>query len=340
MKAIFLETFNTPYAMKELPNPEPGPGEVLVSVRACAADTFNIKIRDGEVPRAKVPLIPGHEFAGVIAGLGPGVEGWSVGQRVINPFYLGCGVCRKCTTGRETICEGGIRYLGVDSPGGFAEYTVVPARALVELPESISFPQGSILANAIGTAYHALTRRMRLKAGERVIITGAGGGVGLHAVQLARLMGAFVMAVDIGKAKLEAMEKYGADVVVDPLETDFSQVAQEWSHGKGVEAVLELVGTETIANSLKSLGKGGRLVIVGSHTGRDVPVHAGQLVGNEWEILGSRNVSRQELIEVVSLVEGGRIQSVVSEVHPLEDLESILERIKNREIVGRVALEP
>jgi acryloyl-coenzyme A reductase len=312
---------------------------VLIEVRACAADTFNAKIRDGEVPRAKVPLIPGHEFSGVIAALGSGVEGWTVGQRVVNPFYLGCGVCRKCTTGRETICEGGIRYLGVDSPGGFAEYTVVPARALVELPESISFPQGSILANAIGTAYHALSRRMQLKAGERVIITGAGGGVGLHAIQLARLMGAFVIAVDIGKAKLEAMEKFGADVVVDPLENDFSTIAQEWSRGMGVDAVLELVGKETIATSFKSLGKGGRLVIVGSHTGRDIPVHAGQMVGNEWEILGSRNVSKQELMEVVSLVENGRIQPVVTEIHPLEELESILKRIQNRDVVGRVALE-
>jgi len=340
MKAMLLEAFKTPYVLSDLPDPEPGPGEVLIGVRACAADTFNVKIRDGEVPRAKVPLIPGHEFSGVIAALGSDVEGWAVGQRVVNPFYLGCGVCRKCTTGRETICEGGIRYLGVDSPGGFAEYTVVPARALVELPDSISFPHGSILANAVGTAYHALSRRMRLKAGERVIITGAGGGVGLHAIQLARLMGAFVMAVDIGKAKLGAMEKYGADVVVDPLEDDFSTIAQEWSRGMGVEAVLELVGMETIASSLKSLGKGGRLVIVGSHTGRDIPVHAGQMVGNEWEILGSRNVSKQELMEVVYLVENGRIQPVVSEIHPLQDLELILKRIQDREIVGRVALEP
>jgi D-arabinose 1-dehydrogenase-like Zn-dependent alcohol dehydrogenase len=340
MKAMKLEAFKTPYQITDVPDPVPDYGEVMIKVRACAADTFNVKIRDGEVPRAKVPLIPGHEFSGEIAALGPGVEGWTVGQRVVNPFYLGCGVCRKCTTGRETICEGNIRYLGVDSPGGFAEYTVVPARALVELPESISFPQGSILANAIGTAYHALSRRMRLKAGERIIITGAGGGVGLHAIQLARLMGAFVIAVDIGEAKLTAMEKYGADVTLDPLETDFSEIAKEWSQGRGVEGVLELVGKETIATSLKSLGKGGRLVIVGSHTGRDIPVHAGQMVGNEWEILGSRNVTKQELMEVVSLVDGGRIQPVVSEVHPLEELEPILERIQNREVVGRIALEP
>jgi D-arabinose 1-dehydrogenase-like Zn-dependent alcohol dehydrogenase len=181
---------------------------------------------------------------------------------------------------------------------------------------------------------------MRLMPNEYVIITGAGGGVGLHAVQLARLMGAFIMAVDIGQAKLDAAKELGADVVVDPLQEDFSEIAKKWSKGRGVEAVLELVGTETIATSLKSMGKGGRLVIVGSHTGRDIPVHAGQLVGNEWEILGSRNVGKQELAEVVSLVETGRLKSIVTDVQPMENLESVLSQIANKEVVGRVVLEP
>jgi len=243
-------------------------------------------------------------------------------------------------TGRETICEGNIRYLGVDTPGAFADFTVLPTNAIVELPESIPSTQGAILANAAGTAYHALTKRIRLMPSERVIITGAGGGVGLHAVQLARLMGALVMAVDIGQAKLEAARELGADVVVDPLKEDFSEIAQDWSGGSGVEAVLELVGTETIATSLKSLGKGGRLVIVGFHTGKDIPVNAGQLVGNEWEILGSRNVGKQELIEVVSLVETGRLKPIVTDVQPMENLEEVLAQIANKEIVGRVVLEP
>ena len=340
MKAIVLEEFGQPLAFQEIPEPEPGKGEVQVKVEACAADMFDIKIRDGQVPRAKIPLVLGHEVAGEIVCLGPDVEDWAVGQRVTCSLYLPCGQCRKCVTGRETICEGHIRYLGVDTPGAFAEYTVLPTNAIVEIPESIPSTEAAILANAAGTAYHALTKRMRLMPSERVIITGAGGGVGLHAVQLARLMGALVMAVDIGQAKLDAAQELGADVVVDPLQEDFSKIAQDWSGGRGVEGVLELVGSETIAFSLKSLGKGGRLVIVGSHTGRDIPVHAGQLVGNEWEILGSRNVGKLELIEVISLVEAGRLKPIVTDIQPMENLESVLEQIANREIIGRVVLEP
>jgi len=340
MKAMVLEEFGQELAFQEIPDPEPGRGEVLVKVQACAADMFDIKIRDGQVPRAKLPLVLGHEVAGEIVDLGPGVEGWTLGQRVTCSLYLPCGECRKCMAGRETICEGSIRYLGVDTPGAFADYTVLPTNAIVAVPDSIPSTHASILANAAGTAYHALTKRMRLMPNEKVIITGAGGGVGLHAVQLARLMGAFVMAVDIGQAKLDAAKDLGADVVVDPLQEDFSEIAQKWSEGKGVEAVLELVGSETIATSLKSLGKGGRLVIVGSHTGRDIPVHAGQLVGNEWEILGSRNVGKFELAEVVSLVQNKRLKPIVTDVQPMENLEAILEQIANKEIVGRVVLEP
>lgn len=339
MKAVVLEEFGAPLVIKDVPQPEPGFGEVLVKVRACAADMFDIKIISGKVPRAKPPVVLGHEVAGEIASLGPGVEGWKVGQRVTCSLYLSCGRCRFCATGRETLCDGSMHYLGVDTDGGYAEYTVLPAHVLVELPETIPWAQGAILANALGTAYHAFTKRMRLMPSERVIITGAGGGVGLHAVQLARAMGALVMAVDIGRAKLDAASKFGAEVVVDASQEDFAQVAMNWSGGKGVEGVLELVGAATIASSLSALGKGGRLVIVGFHKGGEFPIQASRMVANEWEILGSRNVGKQELVDVVRLVEAGRIQPVVTEVHPLEELEKILERLENLDVVGRAVLE-
>ena len=339
MKALILEEFGGPLLLKEVPRPEPDPGEVLVRVRACAVDQFDLKIRYGQVSHAKVPLILGHEIAGEVAALGPGVSHWTVGQRVTSTLYLTCGRCRKCQTGRETICENFIGYLGIQTPGGYAEYTAVPEANLVELPESISFPQGSILANAIGTPLHAFTKRMRLYPGERVIITGAGGGVGLHAIQLARMMGALVMAVDIGPAKLEAATENGADITVDPTEQNFAEVAREWTNGQGVEGILELTGAATIPTSLAALGKAGRLVIVGFHTGSEFAVQASQMVANEWEILGSRNVTKRELAEVVALVQAGRVQPLVTGVHPLEDAELIHTRLKQQQIFGRVVLE-
>lgn len=340
MKALVVEEIGGPLLLKDMPRPEPGPGEVLLRVRACAVDQFDLKIRYGQVSHAKPPIILGHEIAGEIAALGGGVTNWTVGQRVTSTLYLTCGRCRKCRTGRETICENFKGYLGIQTPGGYAEYTVVPEVNLVELPGSISFPAGSILANAIGTPLHAFTKRMQLQPGERVIITGAGGGVGLHAIQLARLMGALVMAVDIGPAKLEAARQHGADITVDPTQGNFAEAAREWTAGEGAEAVLELTGAATLPTSFQALGKGGRLVIVGFHTGSEFTVQASQMVANEWEILGSRNVTKRELAEVVALVQAGRVQPVVSGVYPLEEAEAIHTRLGQQEIFGRVVLEP
>jgi D-arabinose 1-dehydrogenase-like Zn-dependent alcohol dehydrogenase len=340
MKALVVEEINGPLISKEVDIPRPGPGEVLLRVLACAVDQFDLKIRYGLVPHARPPIILGHEIAGEIVGIGAGVTDWQMGQRVTSTLYLTCGRCRKCRSGRETICENFIGYVGIQTPGGYAEYTVVPGDNLVELPSSISFAEGAILANAVGTPLHAFTKRMRLQPGERLIITGAGGGVGLHAIQLARMMGALVMAVDIGEAKLAAARENGADAAVDPTVEDFAGVARAWTGGQGVEAVLELTGGATLPTSLQALGKGGRIVIVGFHTGSTFSVEASQMVANEWEILGSRNVNKQELAEVVSLVQAGRVRPVITGAYPLEEAEAIHARLGRQEIVGRVVLEP
>lgn len=340
MKALILEELNGPLLQKDLPIPEPGPDEVLLRIKACAVDQFDLKIRYGKVSHARPPIILGHEIAGEIAAVGENVSHWQAGQRVTSTLYLTCGRCRHCRNGRETICEKFIGYLGIQTPGGYAEYTTVPEENLVALPDAIPFSEGAILANAIGTPFHAFTKRMKLQPGEHVIITGAGGGVGLHAVQLARLMGACVMAVDIGEAKLSAAWENGADKVVDATVQDFAQVAKVWTNGRGVDGVLELTGAATLETSIRALGKGGRVVIVGFHTGSPFTVQASEMVANEWEILGSRNVSKQELAEVVALVESDRIRPVITGVYPLEEAEAIHERIQAQAIIGRVVLVP
>jgi D-arabinose 1-dehydrogenase-like Zn-dependent alcohol dehydrogenase len=340
MKALVLEEIGGPLILKDVPQPEPGEGEVLLRVKACAVDQFDLKIRYGKVSHAKPPIILGHEVAGEVVKLGPGVKGWQPGQRVVTTLYLTCGRCRKCLSGRETICENFKGYLGIQTPGGYAEYTTVPEANLVELPPELSFAEGSVLANAIGTPLHAFTKRMRLQPNERIIITGAGGGVGLHAIQLARLMGALVMAVDIGSQKLEAARTNGADLAIDAGEVDFAGAAKDWTHGLGVDGVLELTGAATLPTSLRALGKGGRIVIVGFHTGSQFTAQASEMVANEWEILGSRNVTKQELAEVVGLVHAGRIHPVITGVYPLEEAEEIHKRLGRQEISGRVVLEP
>jgi len=341
MRALVVREFGGPLILEEVPVPEPGPQEVLLRVRACAVDQFDLTIRDGKFPMAnKVPIILGHEIAGVVEATGAEVRSVAVGDRVICTLYLTCGKCRYCLTGRETICADFKGYLGIHTPGAYAEFTTVPEANLVKLPEPISFADGSLIANAIGTPYHALTKRARLQAGERVVITGAGGGVGVHAVQLARMMGAFVMGVDIGEEKLALVRDFGADRVFDASSGDFSPAVREWTGGEGADVVLELVGTKTFDSSVKSLARGGRMVIVGSHTGTSLAVSPQAMIANEWEILGSRNVTKRELVEVVSLVASGRIKPVVTGVYPLEEAENLHERLRRQEIIGRVVLEP
>lgn len=340
MKALVVKEFGGPLILEDVPVPKPGPDDALIRVKACAVDQFDLTIRDGKFPTAKTPIILGHEIAGVVEAVGVKVDNVQPGDRVTSTLYLTCGKCRYCLTGRETICADFKGYVGIHTPGAYAEYTTIPAANLVKLPETISFPEGSVIANAIGTPYHALTKRAKVQPGEFVIVTGAGGGVGAHAVQIVKMMGAFVMAVDIGEDKLSLARKLGADVVFDASSGDFSTAAREWTNGDGAEVVLELVGTKTFESSLKSLARGGRMVIVGSHTGTVLTASPQAMIANEWEILGSRNVTKRELAEVVALVATGRVKPIVTGVYPLEEAESLHQRLRNQEIIGRVVLEP
>lgn len=340
MKALVLKEFGGPLLAEDVPVPQPNSDEVLIRVKACAVDQFDLTIRDGKFPTANPPIILGHELAGVVESVGSNVDNFHTGDRVTSTLYLTCGRCRYCLTGRETICADFKGYIGIHTPGAYAEYTAIPAANLVKIPETISFVQGSVLANAIGTPYHALTKRARLQPGERIIITGAAGGVGVHAVQIAKMMGAFVMAVELGEEKLSLIHELRADIVLDGWKGDFSETARDWTRGEGVEVVLELVGTKTFESSLKSLSRGGRMVIVGSHTGTELKTSPQAMIANEWEILGSRNVTKRELAEVVTLVAAGKIKPIITGTYPLEEAEALHQKLRNQEVTGRVVLEP
>ena len=342
MRALLLEEFGQPLQLRTVPRPEPGPGEALVRVRACAVDHLDVATIDGRRPDVVLPLILGHEVAGEVVEVNdpqarPGPQ---PGDRVAMTLYLTCGQCRHCRSARETICENFRGYIGGAAPGGYAEYIVVPAANLVALPDGVEFAEGSILANAIGTPYHALTNRMRLRAGEHVVITGAGGGVGLHAVQIARMVGARVMAVDITSDKLAAALDCGAEVAVDATSTPLGDAIRDWTAGRGADAVLELVGPDTMRDTLPALARGGRLVVVGTQTGREFALDPMALFRDEWAVLGSRNCSKQELAEVVDLVATGRLRPVVTGRYPLENADVVLQRQRDHSVVGREVLEP
>ncbi len=341
MRAILIEEPEGPLVLGEIPTPAPGNGEVLLRVGGCAVDRFDLAIRRGVRERATtLPHILGHEIAGTVARLGAGVDGLSVGDRVASTLYLVCGECRWCLRGRETICERFRGHIGVNVPGGYAEYVVLPARNLVPIPDDLDLPAASILANAIGTPFHALAVRMGLKPGDRLVITGAGGGVGLHAVQIGVMLGAAVMAVDLGAAKAARAMELGAQIAIDPMSTELGPAIRDWTDGTGADAVLELVGPATMRHTLTTLAKGGKMVIVGSHSGKEWTVDPGDIYRNEWEIRGSRNVSADELRTVIDLVSRGRITPVIDQIAPLEDAERLQQRVDRGEVLGRDVLVP
>jgi D-arabinose 1-dehydrogenase-like Zn-dependent alcohol dehydrogenase len=341
MKALVLHEWNGPLVFEERPRPEPGPGEVLVRVLACAPDAFDVKIREGRMPGTRLPLVLGHEIAGEVAALGEGVEGLDVGQRVTNSLYLTCGHCRLCRVGRETLCLRFGGYIGQAIDGGYADYVLLPARNVFPAPDQLTPAECAILGNCLGTAYHAVRERAQVRPLDDVVVVGAGGGVGIHAVQMAALFGGRVIAVDLGAAKLDRTRELGADAAVDPSVEDVATRIRELTEGKGADVVIELAGTTaSLAGSVRSLARAGRLVVIGSVAGAELRLDPALLYGHEYVITGSRNYTRQELLDVMELVCRGKVQPVISQVFPLEQAETVHELLRRGEVVGRVALEP
>ncbi len=197
MKAWLLKGYNQPLEPIERNRPQPGPGEILLKVKACGLCYTDIKIIKGEIPPPIVtlPHVLGHEVAGEVVEIGQGVSGIAIGDLGVVYSYVTCHECPKCLTGRENICQN-LRRVGFELDGGFSEYLSIPAYNFCPFSKNLQTQKMAILADAIGTPYHAITRLAQVKAGQDVLIVGAG-GLGLHAVQIAKLCGARVMVVDM-----------------------------------------------------------------------------------------------------------------------------------------------
>lgn len=339
MLAMVLEEYGRPLVRREAPVPTPGEGEVLLRTRACGLCGTDLKIAAGKIPTATAPLIMGHEPIGEIVELGPGVEGFSRGQRALVWIYVTCGTCRFCRMGRPTLCPH-VRRVGFERPGGFAEFVAVPAANLVKVPDTLDDPEAAVLGCAVSTVYRALRTRARVQPGETVMIMGVG-GLGIHAVQVAKLSGAVVIAVDLDERRLELARKYGADEAQLFSGDALAENVRRLTAGAGVNVVLETVGLpETARACLGSLEPGGRMVMVGYNPSDPFPVESGQLVLGELEIAGSRAMTKQDLSEVVDLAAGGRIKPIVSARYPLGDVNLALGLLRQGRVVGRAVVIP
>lgn len=345
MKAMVLYEHGKPLVLEEVPIPSPGPGEVLVRVRACGLGLTLVWNRNGRGLRQggeveKFPRIIGHEVAGDVVDVGPGDVNFKTGDRVIVYYYLTCGDCRWCNVGREDLCDHHAGYVGRQIDGGLAEYVKLPSRNLCPIPPELGYVDGAVTADAIATPMHVLQKRARLRASETVLIVGAGGGVGVHMVQMARALAGRVIAVDISAAKLALAREVGADEAINALEGPFDKEARRLTGGRGVDVVVEIAGTpDTMKASVRSLGKGGRLVFIGTYNpDAELTFNPRLLVGNEIILTGSRYCSREDLARTVDMVARGRIRPIVTRTCKLEEADDILRMIERKELKGRAAV--
>lgn len=340
MKAQVLHQWGGPFKLEEVPVPKPGAGEALVKVKACGVGLTLKWIRDGAMG-GSVPRIIGHEVAGEVVEIGEQVTNVKVGDRVCVYFYLTCGTCEFCRKNRETLCRNFGGYVGVTIDGGYAEYAKLPAKNLLPIPNEISFEEASIIPDAIGTSLHALRERAQVKPPDTVMVVGAGGGVGIHAVQMARLCGSWVIAVDTSDEKLAKTKELGADAVINALEKDFADEAKRLTGGKGVDVILDFVCiNDTLNKDFRSLNRGGKLVCLaaGRPEKATLTVTPGSLVTNEFVLTGSRQVTKQELAETIEMVRQGRIKPVITQTFSLKEVERAHQLIDERKIIGRAVI--
>ncbi|HEU5437714.1 MAG TPA: alcohol dehydrogenase catalytic domain-containing protein [Ktedonobacterales bacterium] len=316
----------------------PGPGEVLVRVEACGIGLTVLNCMRGDLSNtAPLPRAPGHELVGRVEALGPGVVPGLLGRRVLGYFYLSCGVCEPCLAGRDAQCANLAGWLGVHRDGGYGSYTVIPAANALLIPEEIEPALATAIPDAIATPLHVCKTRLGLSPLDRVAVIGAGGGVGIHMVQMARLFGAAVCGLDIAEEKFPAIREAGGEPALS-RDWEAVRLPADW-HGQPATAVIDLIGTpESLSWSLGALGMGGSLALLTTFRDRSVPLEPRAMVFRELRIVGSRYASKAEVLEAARLVAEGRIRPVVSQVVAPEDIERVHEALHANILLGRGAV--
>lgn len=337
MKAAVLKELRRPLVVEKVPVPELSHGEVLVRTKACGICGTDLHIWEGTGYKPKLPHILGHEPAGVVAEVGEGVTSLKRGARVVPNIFFTCGECFYCRTNRETLCTNFGGALGVGIPGGYAEYFKAPARNLFKLPANVPFDVGSVIADAVVTAVHAVRRRARVNPSDTVAVIGLG-GVGQSVIQVAKRSGAAIIAVGRRSVRLRLAKKLGADHVVNSSTRNAAKVVKSLTGGIGADVIIDNVGTkESLTISIKSVRPGGRVVVIGE-SDDTIPLSTFRLCVNEIEIIGSRSGGRQDTIEAIDLVSRGAVTPYVSNHFPLDRINDAFRRIQEGEVLGRAVI--
>ena len=340
MKAIYIRHHGEIDVLEygDLPDPVPDRGEVLVRLKVAGLNNLDLWVRRGWPGiRIKYPFIPGADGAGEVAGIGPDVDFWHIGDRVVLNPNIGCGYCNYCLSGYDNRCRiWGM--LGETRNGTYAQYVAVPAGNLYPLPDGFDEKSAAAAALVFQTAWHSLISRGKLKAGESVLIVGASGGVNSASIQIAKLAGAVVYAVGSNRKKLDLAEKCGADYLIDRSEEEnWSKSVYELTNGTGVDVVVDNVGT-TFQQSFRSARKGGRILTVGNTGGAKIEIDNRYIFGKHLSLIGSTMSSKSDFAVVMELLFTGELQAVLDKSYPLSDAHLAQQRLEAGEQMGKLTL--
>jgi 2-desacetyl-2-hydroxyethyl bacteriochlorophyllide A dehydrogenase len=342
MKAFRLVAHGTPgtFELCELPDPQPGPDEVVLQVHACGLNHLDLWLEEAGLPMPlSLPRTPGCEVAGRIVDAGHEAGPWQVGDRVAVPSNLFCGRCDHCQRSQESMCLNSV-MLGVERDGGFAEKMSVPARALARLPEAVDFKAAAALVLAGSTAMHMLTDRATVRAGDWVLVIGGASGVGSAAIQIARQLGARVISTGATEAKRALAQRLGAEFVVDAHQPGWIAEVRQITGRRGVDLVVEHVGGTVLQQVFNCLARGGTVVTCGATAGREVPLKLWPFFVKQQRLVGSYSRNKADLDATLAWAAAGKLQPVIDRVLPLERTAEAFAALRARQVLGKVLVSP
>jgi len=340
MKAVRIHQFGGPEVLthEDVPDPQPRKDQVLVRVKACALNHLDLWVRKG-LPGVKLPHILGSDVAGEVVAAGEYVSGFKPGQRVLLAPMHYCGHCAKCVAGLQNQCRE-FTVLGNGVDGGNCELIAVPSANVIPIPDTLDFNQAASVPLVFVTAWHMLVGRAGVRPGQTVLVLGASSGVGIAAIQVAKLFHCSVITTAGDETKLEKARALGADFGISHYQQKISEEVRKITNKEGVDIVIEHVGAATWDESMKSLKTGGTLVTCGATTGPNVGVDLRHLFSRQLSLLGSYMGTMGELHEVLGHVFAGRLKAIVDRVFPLKDIRAAHEYLEKSQMFGKVVVNP
>jgi NADPH:quinone reductase-like Zn-dependent oxidoreductase len=328
------------FVYEDAPDPQPSHNDVLVRVKGCALNHLEAWAAKAPAGTAfSTPRILGSDVAGVVEALGDGVRGWEVGAPVMLHPGISCHQCGACLSGRDNLCPS-YRLIGQGYDGGLAELVAVPAVNLIRKPENLGFEDAAAIPLTFVTAWHMMLTRAGLRRGDTVLVNAAGSGVGVAAIQVAKLHGARVIASAGSQPKLDKARELGADDLVDYNSQDLAEEVGRLTNGRGVDLVVENVGSTVFEASLRAMARDGRLVTCGATAGANATVNVTRLFLQHQTVLGSFMGTKAELLAAMPYFASGQLKPVVDRVYPLGEIRDAVQHMLNREQFGKIVLVP